>query len=339
MKLKENWLHALALCGMVVSGSAFAEQLSGTAPSVGAGGHVAMVGLANIASKYTDHSLELNANVPAPINMVELGRRNNDIGYVSFGFGNAMKAQTGPFSELADAPELWGNIRLLFGFPAGYFHVFTYADSGVETYADLKGRSVYAGPVNGSQEAMMKLLAESHAGLIAGEDFELARLDYAGGDQAFRDGNVSLLIKPAPLGGATIDQFGLSRDIRLLGFSEESLQVPSVQEFFSTVGRRLGEIPPGTYSGQVNEEPVKTLAFLLGVGAHKDVSEDAIYDIMSAFLTHFDEFRRASGATFASLEMGQLLDDSNAPLHSGAVRAYREAGIDIPDSLIPPEMQ
>lgn len=338
MKLNTKWLPALALCGTVGAGFASAEQLSGTTPSVGDGGHVAMVGLANLASKYTDHTIELNANVPAPINMVELGRGNNDLGYIALSFLTAMQQKSGPFEQLDDADQLASNIRLLFGFPAGYFHIFTFADSGVESYADLKGKVVYAGPVNGSQEALMKLLADTHAGLVAGEDFEMARLDYAGGDQAFRDGNVSLLIKPAPLGGATIDQFGLSREVRFLGISEEVLATPVMQAYFQTVGRLLGEIPPGTYSGQVNEEPVNTVAFLLGVGAHKDVGEDVVYDIMSAFLTNFDEFRRASGAVFASLEKDQLLDQLNGPLHPGAVRAYREAGVEIPDALIPPEM-
>jgi hypothetical protein len=30
---------------------------------------------------------------------------------------------------------------------------------------------------------------------------------------------------------------------------------------------------------------------------------------------------------------------TGAPLHPGAVKFYRDQGIDVPDSLVPPEMQ
>lgn len=325
-----------ALVGM--GGAAVAEQLSGTTPSTGSGGHAAMISLANLVGKHTDHSIELNTNVPAPINMVGLGRGENDMGYIAFSFRNHMLNRTGPFKDLETAPEVWGNVRALFGFPAGYFHFITYADSGVQSFDDLKGKTVFAGPPNGSQEALMMLLAKEGAGLEAGTDFDLARLDYAGGEQAFKDQIVSVMIKPAPLGAASVEQFGLTRPFRLLGVPEAAREAEGVKEFFSQPGRMMLGIPPNTYAGQVNEEPALSLAFALGVGVNKDVDESVVYDIMTAMLSNYDEFRKAGGAMFDNLKMEDLLNQVNAPLHPGAVRAYREAGVEVPEALVPSDM-
>jgi len=338
MNIDLKWLATIALAFALGASPAYSAQLSATAPAVGGGAHTVLVTLANIASKYTEDRIELNANVPAPINMVALGRGENDLGYLSLSLGAAMSRNAGPFKKLDNAKELWGNIRSLFSFPAGYFHFLTHADSGITSFADLKGKTVYAGPTNGSQESLMKLVAQASAGLTAGKDYTMARLDYAGGDQAFKDNKVSLLIKPAYFGSAVINEFGLTRQIRLLGISDATLEKPEMKKYFQQIGRAVGVIPPGTYDGQVNKEPVNTVKFLLGIGASKNADEKAIYEIMSAFLAHYDEVQK-SLSIFASLDKPALLDQLNAPLHPGAVKAYRDAGIDVPDRLIPPEMR
>jgi len=328
---------AIALASAIAS-TGSAATLSATTAAAGGGANLAIIGLANIASRHTEHQLEVNANVAAPINMVALGRGENDLGYISFSLGVSMAQRTEPFDKLANAPELWGNIRMLFGFPAGYYHFLTFADSGIESFADVKGRDIYAGPPNAAQTLMTQLILEATAGLEAGRDYHESELDFAGGDEAFKDGSVSMLVKPAPLGGAMIEQFGLSRQFRLLGIPEETLQSQVMKDYFAEVGRALDQIPPGTYSGQINREPVNTVAFLLGIGANKDVDEKVIYEIMSAMLTHYGEFQQSSKSLFASLDKEELIENLTAPLHAGAVRAYREAGIDVPQSLVPPEM-
>lgn len=51
---------------------------------------------------------------------------------------------------------------------------------------------------------------------------------------------------------------------------------------------------------------------------------------------HLDEFHNAA-EWMKTITLQTALANFNAPLHPGALRFYREQGVEIPDALIPPE--
>ena len=88
---------------------------------------------------------------------------------------------------------------------------------------------------------------------------------------------------------------------------------------------RKAVIPGGMYPG--NPDDVQTF----GVGAtfvtSADVPDEVVYIVAKAVLGNLDDFRRLHPA-FANLKPEEMIKDSlSAPLHPGAVRAYRELGL------------
>ena len=88
---------------------------------------------------------------------------------------------------------------------------------------------------------------------------------------------------------------------------------------------RKAIIPGGMYPG--NPDDIQTF----GVGAtfvtSADVSEEAVYQVAKAVLGNLDEFRKLHPA-FAHLKAQEMIHDSlSAPLHRGAIRAYKELGL------------
>ena len=68
-----------------------------------------------------------------------------------------------------------------------------------------------------------------------------------------------------------------------------------------------------------------------GVGAtfvtRADVPEEAVYRVAIAVLGNLDDFRKLHPA-FANLKAEEMIRDSlSAPLHPGAIRAYKELGL------------
>ena len=68
-----------------------------------------------------------------------------------------------------------------------------------------------------------------------------------------------------------------------------------------------------------------------GVGAtfvtSADVSEQAVYVVAKAVLSNLEEFRKLHPA-FANLKAEEMIKDSlSAPLHPGAIKAYKELGL------------
>lgn len=328
-----------AFIALALATGANAQTFPAYTQAPGGGANISVVAFSNIVAKYTPYQLEVNAGLSGSQYMVGLARGQAKFGSVAYSLGVAMRDGEAPFEKLPNASELWQNVRLLFAFPGGHYHFLTYADSGIESFADLKGRTIHPGPPNAAQALASETVIEASAGLQVGEDYDVLEVDTAGGQQAFQDGNADMIVLTAPIGGAAIEQYGAMKSIRFLGIPDDTLDAPAIKEYLNIVGRKIDQIPPGTYSGQVNEEAVNTIAFILAVGAHKDVDQEIVREMMTAFLNNFEEFKLSSKALFGSLTKDNLFEQMPAPLHAGAVLAYRDAGIEVPDHLVPPELK
>jgi TRAP transporter TAXI family solute receptor len=88
---------------------------------------------------------------------------------------------------------------------------------------------------------------------------------------------------------------------------------------------RTATIPGGMYRG--SDSDVKTF----GVGAtfvsSTAVSEDVVYNVVKAVFENFDDFKKLHPA-FANLKKEEMVSDGlSAPLHDGAAKYYKEAGL------------
>ena len=88
---------------------------------------------------------------------------------------------------------------------------------------------------------------------------------------------------------------------------------------------RKAVIPGGMYRG--NPDDVTTF----GVGAtfvsSTNTPADTVYQVVKAVFENFDSFRKLHPA-FAVLKKEQMvMDGLSAPLHDGAMRYYKEAGL------------
>jgi len=88
---------------------------------------------------------------------------------------------------------------------------------------------------------------------------------------------------------------------------------------------RYATIPGGMYSG--NPEDVKTF----GVGAtfvsSTRVPAEVVYQVVKAVFENFDDFTKLHPA-FENLKKEEMIRDGlSAPLHDGAVKYYKEAGL------------
>lgn len=88
---------------------------------------------------------------------------------------------------------------------------------------------------------------------------------------------------------------------------------------------RNATIPGGMYPGNPDDIPT------FGVGAtfvtSADVPDEVVYLVAKAVLANLDDFRKLHPA-FANLKAEEMVSDSlSAPLHPGAIKAYKELGL------------
>ncbi len=328
------------IAGLAFGGvSAQAGEFRAETAGVGAGAYLSLVAFSTIISKHTDHTIEVSSGINGVKAMIGMAQGKSDFAAVILSHYEQMKTREGNYEKLANAPELAGQIRSIISYPAGTYHGVVWEGSGIKTLADLKGKKVFLGPKNSAAHYYGQKIIDGDTGYAAGKDYELLELDFAGGEQAFTDGHVDFYLRTAPIGSAIIEQVGVSRPMRLLGFSEKGRTNAEVLAVTNEPGRSFDVIDPKTYSGQMNEEPVVTMGFWLGFGVGKHVDEQAVYEMTKALWEHIDEFKGTSKALFKPLSLETVFDQLDVPLHPGAYRYYKEIGQNVPDRLVPPEAE
>lgn len=275
-----------------------------------------------------------------PITRQILDAANNEIELWTSASSVNHFMQTGSnmYAEMPDAPELFKNVRMLLNYPLGAYHIVTWADSGIESLEDIRGKRVFLGPPAGAAAVVAGQLVDGATGYVAGEDFTWVQLDWVSGIQAFQDRQVDVHFSPTSIPSPDMVQLATMGRIRLLGVPDGRLDTDGVRAATSIPGRVVVQIPPDIYGeNQVNEEPVNTVQTMVGIGTNRFMDEERAYQITRLVFESVD--RLAEEAQWMRvISPENALSEMNAPLHMGAYRYYREMGIEVPDELLPPEL-
>lgn len=198
-------------------------------------------------------------------------------------------------------------------------HVITLADGPVKTLADLKGKRVGMGQPGGvsmlDADALMAQL-----GLKSGTDFKDFRVRLGNMANMLGDGNLDAALWNGSFPLPPVIKLGAQHDVKLL---------PVDDAFFGELQKNYPpyfrlSIPAGTYKGIDVDTPTYGLGNALVI--HAKVPEDLVYNMTKAVMTNLDNLKSVHPA-FGRVNKSTVLNGFGAPLHPGALRYYREAGV------------
>jgi len=216
-------------------------------------------------------------------------------------------------------------------------HMVVWADSGIKDMKDLKGKRVFLGPPGGAATVTAVQMLDAATGYKAGTDFTQLNVDWNSGMQAFQDRQADAHMSPKALPDPAIVQLATLGKIRLLSLPEQAMEADSIKKAMAIPGRVVTEIPKDLYgANQVNEENIRTLQTMVGLGTHKWMSEEVIYNVTKTIMEN-NSALKAEAQWMGVIKPENALAEMNAPLHVGAYRYYKERGVAIRDELVPPE--
>ncbi|RCK45618.1 C4-dicarboxylate ABC transporter substrate-binding protein [Thalassospira profundimaris] len=240
---------------------------------------------------------------------LDMGVAQSDIQYYAYN-GTGKFEDQGPFKEL----------RAVFSIHPEPFTVVARADSGIKTFDDLKGKRVNIGnPGSGQRDTMDVVMAAKGWSV---DDFALAsELKPAEQSQALCDNKIDAMIYTVGHPAGSIQEATTACDSVLVDVSGPEIDKLVADNPYY----RIATIPGGMYRG--NPEDVKTF----GVGAtfvsSTNTDTDIVYNVVKAVFENFDDFKKLHPA-FAVLKKEEMIKDGlSAPLHDGAVKYYKEAGL------------
>lgn len=296
--------------------------------------YLVMSTFAQLVGERIDGQIQVNATGAATQHAIEVANGQLDFFMWSASVHASMKEGVNMYAQIPQAPELSENLRAVFAFPLGLYHIVTYGDSDVRSLSDAAGKRVFLGPPGGGATVIMGQIMEAVTGMRPDEGYTSVQLGWEGALQAFQDGRIDVYINPSIPPSPVIEQIAISNPIRLIGLTEEELATPEVQAILNRPGGVLGEIPADAYGeNQLNDAPVQTLGSIVGVGTGAHMDEDAVYAVTKAFWEGV-EATRDQTRWLREITLENAFQDLNLPLHPGAERYYREIGLDIPEDLI-----
>lgn len=342
MSFLRNRVASLALGAAMLVGSlapATAQQFLRLATlGPGSSPYMVMSTFAQIVNEaLPDVEIQVNATGAATQHALEAGAGQLDFFMWSASVHANMMAGTAMYANVPQAPELSQHLRAVFAFPLGVYHITTFADSGIMSLDDLRGKTVFLGPPGGGATAIMQNVVRAATGMEPGTDYEQVQLGWDAAAQAFQDGRIDVYVNSTLVPSPVIQQIALTRQIRFLGLTPEQMALPAMQRILNRPGGLLGEIPARAYGdNQVNTEAVQTLGSTVGIGVGEHVDADTVYRVTKAFWEGAAAMRDTT-PWLRQVTIEDALRDLNLPLHPGAARYYREIGVTIPPEIDPGE--
>jgi len=307
--------------------------LKGDTGGVGSVNHTFMIIMSTVLQKKIGINLQVNEGQTLTKSALKLGQGKIDVSIVPPVMVPWMHKGTRFYKKRpGPAKKAIENIRLIMAYGSGVRHYMVWADSGIKTWADVKGKRVFVGPPRGGASPVAIQAIKLNSGLVNKKDYKEVRMPWNSGIQAMSDGKLDVFVRPAGIGAASIDQLGAKRKFRLLNINPNA---PGMKKFITSSGRRVQTIPAGTYNNQIdNDKDVITDGFRHQLAVRKDMSDDLVYRITKTIFDNLPEMQK-SAVTLRDVSLDDPFTAGNIPLHPGAIRFYKEAGKKIPAHLVP----
>ncbi|MDX1785172.1 TAXI family TRAP transporter solute-binding subunit [Roseovarius sp. ZX-A-9] len=222
-------------------------------------------------------------------------------------------------SSLFEEDGAFEGLRAVFSIHPEPFTVVARADSGIKTFDDLKGKRVNLGNPGSGARGTFEVVMEKKGWTT--DDFALAaELKPAEQSAALCDNQVDAIVFTVGHPSGTIQEATTACDSVLVSVTGPEIDALIADNPFY----RTAIVPGGMYRG--SDEDTATFGVGATLVSSTDVSEDAVYALVSAVFENFDAFQGLHPA-FANLKAEEMATAGlSAPLHDGAAKYYREKG-------------
>ena len=240
---------------------------------------------------------------------LEMGVAQSDWQYHAYN-GTSKFKKAGPFKEL----------RSIFSVHGEPFTLVARADSGIKSFDDLKGKRVNIGNPGSGQRGTMDIVMKAKG--WDKSTFKLAS-ELKGSEQskALCDNKLDAMIYVVGHPSGAMKEATTTCDSVLI-----NVDGPVIDKLVKeNPYYKYTTVPGGMYRGNPND--IKTFGVAATFVTSSKVSEKVIYAVVKSVFENFDTFKKLHPA-FANLNKKDMIHNGNsAPLHRGAIKYYKEAGL------------
>lgn len=215
------------------------------------------------------------------------------------------------------------DLRAMMGLWPNVCQIVTTADSGIKTFADLKGKKVGVGAPNSGVELNARMMYEAHGMSYA--DSKVDYLSYGEAIDQMKNNQCDAAFVTSGLGNATIKELGTTKKIVFVPVEGEALKKLTAKYPFYVEWK----IPKETYGTDSDTTTAAVMNIML---VSKSLPDDVVYDILTNIYS--EEGLKTIGDSHATAKREIKMDTAlrglrgtKVQLHPGAAKFYAEKGI------------
>ncbi|MBF0255041.1 MAG: TAXI family TRAP transporter solute-binding subunit [Gammaproteobacteria bacterium] len=212
------------------------------------------------------------------------------------------------------------DLRAVFSVHPEPFTLLARKDAKINSLDDLKGKRVNIGNPGSGQRGTMEVVMQAKG--WSPDDFALvSELKAAEQARALCDNKIDAMVYVVGHPNGSIKEAATTCETQLVPVTGTEIEQLLADHSYY----RKAVIPGGLYTGSPDDVPT------FGVGAtfvsSTRTPADTLYQVVKAVFENLDDFRKLHPA-FANLDPKSMVSESlSAPLHEGALRYYKEAGL------------
>ncbi|MDA8822324.1 TAXI family TRAP transporter solute-binding subunit [Candidatus Pelagibacter bacterium] len=254
------------------------------------------------------------------------GGSNYNIGQIKDGEFQFGVAQSDWQYHAVNGTSKWegnqfSNLRAVFSVHNEPFQIWASKKSKIKDFKSLKGKVVNIGNPGSGQRGTMEELMKAQ-GVDNSYFKSVTELTSSEQVKALCDGKIDAFGYSVGFPNGAMEQAATCKakasPINLTGAPVQGL-ISGADYYAKAV------IPKGTYSNQ--KKDATTFGVKATVVTSADVSDELVYLVTKAVMDNFDDFK-AQHPAFGFLKKEDMIKAGlSAPLHPGAIKAYKEAGL------------
>ena len=191
-------------------------------------------------------------------------------------------------------------------------------DSGINSVADMKGKSISVGDAGSGVEANAKQVLEAYG--LTFNDLQAKRLSFRESASALKDKQIDGFFVTAGIPNPAIQEIATLGRVKLLSIDPAAKQKLTEKYKFYTPYT----IKKETYSGM--QQDAETLAVKATLIVSKKLKEDTVYNLTNVLFEQQPALAQAH-AKGKELSLQEAVRGVSVPFHPGAEKYYKEKGV------------
>ncbi len=340
---------SLTGAAVLAATSAFAQSnLTVETVSPGGSAYLGPAHLAEVASQKGIANMQLNDSAVLTNSVQNVAEGKTDIAVMPLILPFLLSRGVGPYTSVGaeKGAELAENLRMLAPYSLGVFFLMAFDSKGVNGWEDLEGRTIANGPPRGAALNNARSLIQIIAGLKDGDGYTGKQSDWGQITAVIGDGSVDAAFLPELFPNARTTELGAGGRMTAWSIPKAAYESDGMAKYLKAPGNAGFTAPVSQINAALGEswtvisedDTFRGMSTQGSIGVNKNMDEDMAYQLTKAFIDTLPELMAkapfASNVGFDDPANG-VCGPSPYKYHPGAIRAWEEAGYEIPDCAKP----